>query len=47
VAVNDPFIEPHYAVSCLRLSQHARTIVNSFVTGLHAEVRLHPRPVQG
>lgn len=53
VAVNDPFIEPHYAVSqysapeLVRTSTSLRPVSNSSMTGIYAQVRLHPRPVQG
>jgi len=66
-AVNDPFIEPHYAVSdpplqCPRIRRHEcysgilcfgdegciwLSAGLTTVTGLHAQVRQHPRTVQG
>jgi Glyceraldehyde 3-phosphate dehydrogenase, NAD binding domain len=47
VAVNDPFIDPKYAVSeGLHIPLEIEKIL-IFSTGLHAEVRLNPRPIQG
>lgn len=63
VAVNDPFIEPTYAVSrsatcsplsrpmprCMgdRIEQTRLTILPLTPPGLHAQVRLLPRKLQG
>lgn len=47
VAVNDPFIEPEYAVRLPGIPSHTETVANPASPGLHAQVRLRPRPVQG
>ena len=51
VAVNDPFIEPHYAVSIPLSAEHNLHICDNpltfYPTGLYAEVRFHPRSLQG
>ena len=48
VAVNDPFIEPKYAVSRDLAPEFRFSNSNeSSSIGLHAQVRFHPRPVQG
>ena len=49
VAVNDPFIEPKYAVSTIDgptlLPPYSRASVD-LAAGVHAEVRFNPRPIQ-
>jgi hypothetical protein len=49
VAVNDPFIDPTYAVSSNTTERSDKNgrLLTFFPTGLHAQVRLYPRPIQG